>query len=199
FWREGQAPRRAAGGVRSPPAVPPGSPGAGDPPGGARQKNAARHADSIGQQPDDTVLISLPLHFSFALVAQALGTLGRGGQLVVAGPPFQHAAYAAMVAAHGVTVSALTPLLVRPLLQHRTPLPESLRVLGVGGDSLPAEHVGELLRLRPGGELYLTYGLTQAGPRVSTLAAHREPSSRHASVGLPIGGTAVSLADLGDG
>jgi acyl-CoA synthetase (AMP-forming)/AMP-acid ligase II len=165
----------------------------------AMMRNGARHADSIGQRADDTVLISLPLHFSFALVAQALGTLGRGGKLVVAGPPFQHATYARTVATHGVTVSALTPLLVRPLLQHRTALPESLRVLGVGGDSLPPEQVGELLRLRPGGELYLTYGLTQAGPRVSTLAAHREPPSRYASVGLPLAGTHVSLADLGDG
>jgi long-chain acyl-CoA synthetase len=34
---------------------------------------------------------------------------------------------------------------------------------------------------------------------VSTLAAHRESPSRYASVGLPIAGTEVSLADLGDG
>jgi acyl-CoA synthetase (AMP-forming)/AMP-acid ligase II len=164
----------------------------------AMLRNGARHADSIGQRPEDTVLVSLPLHFSFAMVAQALGTLGRGGKLVVAGPPFQHTAYAAAVAAHGVTVSALTPIQVRSLLQHRQALPESLRVLSVGGDSLAPAHVGELLGLRPGRELYLTYGITQAGPRVSTLAAHREPERRYASVGLPLAGTRVTLADLGD-
>ena len=59
--------------------------------------------------------------------------------------------------------------------------------------------VADLLKLRPGRELYLTYGLTQAGPRVSTLAAHAEPSSRHNSVGLPLAGTTVQLADVGDG
>jgi acyl-CoA synthetase (AMP-forming)/AMP-acid ligase II len=165
----------------------------------AMLRNGARHAASIGQRPDDTVLVSLPLCFSFALVAQALGTLGRGGKLVVAGPPFQESAYRAALAAHDVTVSALTPIQVRALLQRRAALPASLRVLSVGGDSLAPDHVEDLLRLRPGGELYLTYGLTQAGPRVSTLAAHRALPRRRASVGLPLEGTRVSLADLGDG
>jgi acyl-CoA synthetase (AMP-forming)/AMP-acid ligase II len=72
-------------------------------------------------------------------------------------------------------------------------------VLTVGGDALAPDHVAELIRRRPGGELYLTYGLTQAGPRVSTLAAHRVASRLHASVGPPLAGTEVALRDLGDG
>ena len=61
------------------------------------------------------------------------------------------------------------------------------------------EDVGRLLKWRPGAQLYLTYGLTQAGPRVSTLAAHAEPQNRHTSVGQPLTGTHVSLQDIGDG
>ncbi|MGA2065046.1 MAG: class I adenylate-forming enzyme family protein [Thermoguttaceae bacterium] len=160
--------------------------------------NATRHADSIGQRADDTVLISLPLCFSFALVAQALATLLRGGRLVVGGPPFHLQSYARAIAEHGVTVSSLTPVLVRSLLKSESPLPAGLRVLTVGGDSLPAEEVEQLLRKRPGRELYLTYGLTQCGPRVSTLAAHREPACRYSSVGLPLAGTEVRLKELGD-
>src|SRR6201999_38109 len=102
----------------------------------AMLRNGARHAESLGQRPEDTVLVSLPLHFSFAMVAQALGTLGSGGKLVVSRPPFQGAAYVAALSTHGVTVSALTPIQIRTLLQHRTALPASLRVLSVGGDSL---------------------------------------------------------------
>ncbi|MGZ3458230.1 MAG: class I adenylate-forming enzyme family protein, partial [Archangium sp.] len=64
----------------------------------------------------------------------------------------------------------------------------------VGGDVLSPVHVAQLLRLRPRGELYLTYGLSEAGPRVSTLAAHAEPEHRFASVGLPLPGVQVSLA-----
>jgi acyl-CoA synthetase (AMP-forming)/AMP-acid ligase II len=165
----------------------------------AMLRNGARHADAVGQRADDTVLINLPLYFSFALVAQALGTLGRGNRLVIGGPPFNHLGYARALAEHGVTVSALTPIQARTLLQHQTELPRALRVLSIGGDSLAPPHVAELLRLRPGAELYLTYGLTQAGPRVATLAAHAATPERYASVGLPLPGTRVWLDDVGDG
>jgi acyl-CoA synthetase (AMP-forming)/AMP-acid ligase II len=165
----------------------------------AMMRNGARHAAALGMRPEDTVLINLPLYFSFALVAQALGTLGLGGRVVIDGPPFNAEAYAKVLAAHGVTVSALSPTQVRTILQHDTKLPDTVRVLSVGGDSLAPEHVAALLQHRPGGELYLTYGLTQAGPRVATLAAHKEPPRRYASVGLPFPGTKVWLEDLGDG
>jgi acyl-coenzyme A synthetase/AMP-(fatty) acid ligase len=69
------------------------------------------------------------------------------------------------------------------------------RVPTVGGDRIPPEHVARLLADRPGGELYLTYGLTEAGPRVSTLAAHAEPGHRHTSVGLPLPGVRVWLRE----
>ena len=155
--------------------------------------------DAIGQKADDTVLVNLPLHFSFALVAQALATLMRGGRLVISGPPFHAPTYLQHLATHGVTISSLTPVLVRSLPEREGRWPESLRVLTVGGDSLAAEKVEQLVRARPGGELYLTYGLTQAGPRVATLAAHREPTTRYRSAGRPFPGTQVMLEDLGDG
>jgi long-chain acyl-CoA synthetase len=162
-------------------------------------RNAARHADAIGLRADDAMLVSLPLYFSFALVAQALATLVRGGRLVVSGPPFHPPTYRKILDERRITVSSLTPVFVRTLLQTGSVPGDSLRVLTVGGDTLVPDHVSELVRLRPGGELYLTYGLTQAGPRVSTLAAHAEPPERYGSVGLPLADTRVSLADLGDG
>jgi acyl-CoA synthetase (AMP-forming)/AMP-acid ligase II len=160
--------------------------------------NGARHADAIGQQSDDTVLVNLPLHFSFALVAQALATLQRGGKLVIAAPPFHTPTYVEALKKHRVTVTSLTPVLVRSLLQPGVALPRHVRTLTVGGDALAAEEVGHLLKARPGHELYLTYGLTQAGPRVSTLAAHREPPERHGTVGLPLPGTKTWLEDVRD-
>lgn len=157
-------------------------------------RNARRHADAIGLRAGDTVLVDLPLYYSYSMVAQAFASLLRDATLVIRGPPFQPAAYLRILAERGITVSALTPLLVRSLLQHGGPFPEGLRSLGVGGDVLSPAHVAQLLRLRPRGELYLTYGLSEAGPRVSTLAAHSEPEHRFASVGLPLPGVQVSLA-----
>ena len=156
-------------------------------------RNASRHADAVGLRAGDSVLVNLPLYYSYSLVAQAFASLLRGADLVISGPPFQPAAYLRLLAEHGITVSALTPLLVRSLLQQGGAFPEGLRSMGVGGDVLSPEHVAHLLRQRPRGELYITYGLSEAGPRVATLAAHAEPGHRFASVGLPLPGTEVSL------
>jgi len=160
--------------------------------------NARRHADAIGQRKEDTVLVSLPLYFSFALVAQALASLARGNRLVISGPPFNAALYRKTLRDFGVTVSSLTPVLVRSMLHSDASYLSELRVLSVGGDALEPEMVARLVKLRQGGELYLTYGLTQAGPRVSTLAAHAEPTHRYSSVGRPMEGTNVCLRPTGD-
>src|ERR1700689_5165178 len=68
--------------------------------------NGKRHADSIGQRKDDVLLVSLPLHFSFALVAQALASLVCGNRLIISGPPFNVAAYQRTLENWGVTVSS---------------------------------------------------------------------------------------------
>jgi len=161
-------------------------------------RNAARHADAIGQREGDTVLVNLPLRFSFGLVAQALATFLRRGRLVIAGPPFHAPSYRAALSGHGVSISSLTPLLARALLATRMDWPPTLRVLTVGGDALAPDDARALLRQRPGAELYLTYGLTEAGPRVSTLAAHAEPDHRLASVGRPLPGVRVTLRATDD-
>lgn len=165
----------------------------------ALRRNASRHAASIGLRREDRMLVTLPMHYSYALVAQVLAGLVTGASLVVTGPPFTPAGYRDVVAAHDVTVSALTPLLVADLQADDGRLPAGLRVLGVGGHALDPARTTRLLADNPGLELYLTYGLTEAGPRVSTLAAHREPPSRYASAGTPLDGVRLGVRDVGRG
>jgi acyl-CoA synthetase (AMP-forming)/AMP-acid ligase II len=160
--------------------------------------NGQRHAESIGQAADDVVLVSLPLNFSFALVAQALASLVCGNRLVISGPPFNAAGYQQNLRDFEVTVTSLTPVLVRTLLQGDADFLHLPRVVSVGGDSLAPELVASLISRRPEKEVYLTYGLTQAGPRVSTLAAHAQPPKRYGSVGLPLAGTTVFLRETAD-
>ncbi|MGW2352519.1 class I adenylate-forming enzyme family protein [Actinacidiphila glaucinigra] len=160
-------------------------------------RNAARHADAVGQREGDTVLLNLPLHYSYALVAQALAALVRGSRLVVSGPPFTPRAYLEALRTHRVDVSSLTPTAVAQIIDQDLVLPNTLRCLTVGGDRLPAAHVRTLLASGTGRELYLTYGLTEAGPRVTTLAAHQEPARRHTSSGLPLEGVRTFLRSTG--
>lgn len=158
-------------------------------------RNAAKHAAAIGMTNGDALLVTLPLHFSYALVAQAFAALVTGARIVISGPPFQTAAYVRTIGEYGVTVSSITPILARHLRLDHPVLPARLRALTIGGDQLAAADVVELLRRAPDRELYLTYGLSEAGPRVSTLAAHAEPEKRLTSVGLPLPGTRVFFAD----
>jgi acyl-CoA synthetase (AMP-forming)/AMP-acid ligase II len=161
--------------------------------------NGERHVRAIGQNARDTVLVSLPLCFSFALSAQALSSLACGNRLILSGPPFSLSAYRKSIEDYGVTISSLTPVSIRSVLQSDPDVLTALRVLSVGGDALEPELVARLVELRNGKDVFITYGLTQAGPRVSTLAAHAEPSSRFSSVGLPHEGTDVSLLPVDDG
>jgi len=156
-------------------------------------RNARRHAAAVRLRGDDTVLVSLPLYYSYALVAQALAAFQTGAALVLSGPPFSPAGYLAVLGRYGVTASSLTPTVVRAVLGHGARFPRCLRMLTIGGDQLGPAQVARLVADSPGLELYLTYGLTEAGPRVATLAAHAEPASRYASAGLPLPGVTASL------
>ncbi|QUQ68330.1 class I adenylate-forming enzyme family protein [Kutzneria sp. CA-103260] len=156
-------------------------------------RNAHRHAGAVGLTSDDVVLVNLPLYYSYAMVAQVLAAYVQGAALVVSGPPFTPSAYRKALGQHGITQSSITPTIARQLLARPEGLPNGLRALAVGGDQLTADQVAALLAARPGGELYITYGLTEAGPRVSTLAAHAEPARRHASVGRPLPGVRAYL------
>lgn len=161
-------------------------------------RNARRHAGAVGLRADDTVLVNLPLFYSYAVVAQAFAALATGARLLVSGPPFSPAAYPGQLEEHEVTSSSITPTIARLLLHRGEKLPRGLRMLTVGGDALAPRHVGRLLSALPDTELYVTYGLTEAGPRVSTLAAHREPEHRHGSVGLPLDGVRATLRDVAE-
>ena len=156
-------------------------------------RNGARHADAVGarrRHPTGEPAAVLLVRDCGAGVS----ALGRGARLVISGPPFSPPAYRDILARHEVTSSSVTPTIARLLLAEDHKLPAGLRMLTVGGDLLAPAHVSGLLATNSAVELYVTYGLTEAGPRVSTLAAHREPASRFGSVGVPRRGCASACA-----
>lgn len=158
-------------------------------------RNAERHAASIGLRASDRILVVLPLAFSYAFVAQALAAFVTGARLVISGPPFSIGAFHHAVETQKVTSTSLTPGPVRSLMAAEWRPPRSLRQVTVGGAALEDASTGRLVA--HGLETYLTYGLTEAGPRVSTLAAHAEPAAAWSSVGRPIAGVEVRLRDVG--
>ena len=162
-------------------------------------RNAALHNESIGLTRKDTCLVVLPLSFSFAFVAQVLGSFLAGSELFVAPQPFSAKQFIEIVDRCEITATSLTPYLVKLILMSSQGFPSRLRVMTVGGDQLSRSQAEALLRARPGKELFLTYGLTEAGPRVTTLRAHAEPTSRWSSVGRPLPGITTWLENCWNG
>ncbi|EHD23258.1 MULTISPECIES: class I adenylate-forming enzyme family protein [Brenneria] len=149
-------------------------------------RNARNHAQAVEQRAEDRILINLPMYYSYAFVAQLLSSFALGNTAIIAGPPFTPGNYERTIETYQITQSSITPTMVNAWLQSGSgTLPAPLRRLTIGGDALPASLVEAVLSRNPGIELYLTYGLTQAGPRVATLAAHRSSPDKYASVGKP--------------
>lgn len=157
------------------------------------QANGLRHAHSIGLRKEDRVLVNLPLYYSTALVAQAIATLTLDAQLVISGPPFTAAIHPRYRRASHHGQFADTGAVASDQCLRTVRLTAWVARIERGGDHVPAEQVQRCLQANPQLELYLTYGITEAGPRVSTLAAHRVDPARYASVGLPLAGTQVRL------
>lgn len=146
-------------------------------------RNADKHVNAIGLTAKDTVLVNLPLYYSYAFVAQALAALTVGARLLITGPPFNESFFIKTLQEKQVSVISITPLLARRLLKPDYVLPSCLRAVTVGGDLFSKDEIIHFLRLNPRQECYITYGLTEAGPRVATLAAHTESAAKFASVG----------------
>lgn len=146
-------------------------------------RNANKHVDAIQLTTKDIVLVNLPLYYSYAFVAQALAALSVGAKLLITGPPFNESFFIKTVQEKQISVISITPLLARRLLQSGYALPNSLRAVTIGGDCFTKDEIIQFLRLNPRQECYITYGLTEAGPRVATLAAHAESTAKFASVG----------------
>lgn len=154
--------------------------------------NASMTNQALGITAADTQLVVLPLYHTFGLVTQSLGSIISGGTLRIDGPPFNAARFARLIRTEGVTICGITPTIARDLLQREAMLPR-LRSLSVGGDRVTAHEVSSLLNKPFINELYITYGLTEAGPRVSVLPAHDAPAWAYDSVGRPFPGVSVRI------
>ncbi len=144
----------------------------------------------------DKQLVVLPLYHSYGLITQSIGAIISGGELKIDGPPFNANRFADLIQKERISICGITPTIARDLLRRGTVLP-ALRSMSIGGDFLSPEEIKSLLGKPFINELYITYGLTEAGPRISVLPAHRAPVETHNSVGLPFSGitTRIEMPD----
>ena len=125
-------------------------------------KNASMHIEAVGLQEEDTMGITLPLYYSYGLVANLLGSLIAKAKISL---HYQTGvADCDWIVKEKITFIGLTPYFAGTLNQ---PLP-GLRVMTLGGDVLHKNRALKLMQDFPDCQFFSTYGLTEAGPRVAT-------------------------------
>jgi acyl-CoA synthetase (AMP-forming)/AMP-acid ligase II len=155
----------------------------------------AAHLESLGLTRPYVALQALGANYSYGLIASFLSTLWRGGTVVV--PRFldrRHIVDATVEG--GANVCLGTPALLR-LLTESTSAQDlealsRLEIIGIGGDHCPLHRRRSFASALPRARFFVTYGLTEAGPRVSTLQPE-EFLVRGQSVGRPLRGVQLEV------
>ncbi len=147
---------------------------------------------------DDVVLLVLPLFHIYALNV-ILGMSVRGGGTAVLVERFEPGEALGLIERHGVTLLPGAPPMYVAWLDE----PEDRRSsfasvrMAVSGAAPLAPEVLQRFRQRFGVTIWDSYGLTEAGPAVTSNAAG--PEARPGSIGLPIPGLEVRLVEEGEG
>jgi long-chain acyl-CoA synthetase len=100
-----------------------------------------------------------------------------------------------MIEAERVTVAGMVPTILRMLLPHLRKHPEkcsTLRRLIVAAEAFPVPLKREIMELLPLAKIHCPYGLTEAAV---TNLGHAEQMSHPESVGRPLPGVEVRIAD----
>ncbi|MFT6097863.1 MAG: acyl-CoA synthetase (AMP-forming)/AMP-acid ligase II [Arenicella sp.] len=125
-------------------------------------RNAECHGKAIGLQQDDVVACALPLYYSYGLVANLISALIYRCTITLTNLNVNFDQQ--WFSEQSVSVIGLTPFFAKNLVIESP----SLRVMTLGGDALPIKTAKQIRQNHPNCELYSTYGLTEAGPRVAT-------------------------------
>lgn len=136
--------------------------------------------------------IHLPLNHAFGLVTQLLPALLAASPVhllphqLLPGDLLQH------LRAAQIETFAAVPSTLRWMLQGRPAPYTGLRHLSIAGAALHPEDIPALRAAFPAARIWIGYGLTEAGPRVSAFA-NDDPEFGAGSAGRPLPGIQVKI------
>lgn len=125
-------------------------------------ENAKAHTKSIHQLEDDITGCALPIFFSYGLVANLLGSLILGSRVILKNNI--SSVIDGWLLENKISVVGLTPYLAKNIQSPS----KSIRTITIGGDALYSDTAKKILTTFHKANIYGTYGLTEAGPRVAT-------------------------------
>jgi long-chain acyl-CoA synthetase len=163
---------------------------------GSLRAAAANAAGALQLGPDDVVLGAAPFSHVLGLSTGVLATLSRGAAIAVERRFDPETTYARMVET-GTTILLGVPAMCIALCEvaRRADRLPPVRIAHVGGAAVPVE-VGRDFERTFGAELFEGYGLTELSGIATTYVHGQE--RKPGSVGMPLGGTEVRIADPDD-
>mgnify|MGYP001096089297 CR=1 FL=1 len=154
--------------------------------------NSLMHIGEIGITQNDNMLQLLPMNYSYGLVANLIGALLSECTFVISESPFSVANFFKICEKYKITLFGLTPYNLKQLLSLNKDFPLCINKITIGGDFAGSQLIGELYKYYDK-EVYLTYGLTEAGPRVFTNRLDRYKSENWEELGKVIPGIEFKL------
>jgi long-chain acyl-CoA synthetase len=151
------------------------------------------HGREWGVRAGDRVLVTTPIAHR-AGVARMINSLGFGGTLVIM-DRFDPLAALALIRSERITTAGLVPTVIRMMLPHIREDPgafASLRTVIVSTEAFPVTLKQEVMALLPNAQFHALFGSSEC---LVTNLGHAEQFTHAASVGRPIPGVEVRLAD----
>ena len=162
-------------------------------------KNIESNVSSLGIRPSDTTIVALPMNYSYGLIGQFLSHLSCGCTVVLTDTKFAITQVPALISKHKASSVFMVPPMIRQINYwhskgfYREDF-SSLRFVTVGGNHIERCSLLKAMKLFKC-QFVKTYGLAEAGPRVSTNIIRSVTSDTIGTVGKPIPNVTISIVD----
>ena len=162
-------------------------------------KNIQANAASLGLLPSDTTIVALPMNYSYGLIGQFLSHLYVGSKIIVVDTKFAITQIPRLIKLHKATSVFTAPPMIRQINYfynkgfYREDF-SSLRFVTVGGNHVERSSLLKAMKIF-NCTFVKTYGLAEAGPRVSTNIISSLTADNIDSVGKAIEGVKIKIID----
>lgn len=158
--------------------------------------NIAANVTALSITEKDTTYISLPMCYSYCNTAQFLSHIYVGATIVIQSSIMHMPSIIAELKLYSVTNYFCNPTVMNMFVEHINLFPAqlpSLRSFYIGTASVTTMQIERLVNLLPNINCYLTYGLTEASPRVTTYMVNKRKIK--SSIGKPLKGIEVRIVN----
>lgn len=160
-------------------------------------QNAKAHAKSLGLNSHDRILSCLPFYHVFTLSSHIGSVIGLEATFIAGRDPLPQT-ISSLIKNHAVSYTSFVPAVLDAIVrnfEYELFHAPSLKRISIGSAPISVKQLKQYKNFFTHQDLYVTYGLSEAGPRVSTLAVNQVDEALWDTVGLPLDQTEVRIAD----